>query len=241
MDDEARAVLAAKKNLRVVVADLARAFGPQVRRFDVRSIFDGLLVQARDAVVEASKPWPADAAGESGVRVVTRRQPTPDEWRSLRFAWRVCAHVKSNAVIFTGADRTLAVGAGQMSRVDAVSVAVAKAVERAAAGALPGGLVGLGGGFRRVLSLQGRPRRGRCRGGDGRRPAGRIGAGRRGDRGGRRARAGDGLHRTPALQALSGRFSGRRASSSASPGGHVSLAGRPACWPSRRPRTTRPG
>jgi phosphoribosylaminoimidazolecarboxamide formyltransferase / IMP cyclohydrolase len=58
---------------------------------------------------------------------VTRRQPTADEWQALRFAWRVCAHVKSNAVIFTSADRTLAIGAGQMSRVDAVKVAVMKA------------------------------------------------------------------------------------------------------------------
>jgi phosphoribosylaminoimidazolecarboxamide formyltransferase/IMP cyclohydrolase len=57
------------------------------------------------------------------LRVVTRRQPTEEEWRALRFAWRVCAHVKSNTVIFTSADRTLAVGAGQMSRVDAVNVA----------------------------------------------------------------------------------------------------------------------
>jgi phosphoribosylaminoimidazolecarboxamide formyltransferase/IMP cyclohydrolase len=60
-------------------------------------------------------------------KVVTRRQPTAEEWTALRFAWRVCAHVKSNAVIFTGPDRTLAVGAGQMSRVDAVKVAVMKA------------------------------------------------------------------------------------------------------------------
>ena len=63
--------------------------------------------------------------------MVTKRQPTPDEWEALRFAWRVCAHVKSNTVIFTDARRTLAVGAGQMSRVDAVNVAVMKA--RAAA------------------------------------------------------------------------------------------------------------
>ena len=144
IDDEALAVLSAKKTLRVVVADLARAFDRQGRRFDVRSIFDGLLVQDRDAVVEASMIWPApaDAAGASELRVVTARQPTPGEWRSLRFAWRVCAHVKSNAVIFTGADRTLAVGAGQMSRVDAVNVAVAKAAERTASGSLSGGLAG---------------------------------------------------------------------------------------------------
>jgi phosphoribosylaminoimidazolecarboxamide formyltransferase / IMP cyclohydrolase len=58
---------------------------------------------------------------------VTKRAPTPDEWTALRFAWRVCAHVKSNTVIFTTVDRTLAIGAGQMSRVDAVKVAVMKA------------------------------------------------------------------------------------------------------------------
>src|SRR5213078_2715813 len=52
---------------------------------------------------------------------------TEQELHALRFAWRVCAHVKSNAVIFTDAERTLAIGAGQMSRVDAVNVAVMKA------------------------------------------------------------------------------------------------------------------
>jgi phosphoribosylaminoimidazolecarboxamide formyltransferase/IMP cyclohydrolase len=70
---------------------------------------------------------PANAEGETGIRVVTRRQPTQEEWTALRFAWRVAAHVKSNAVIFTASDRTLAIGAGQMSRVDAVKVAVMKA------------------------------------------------------------------------------------------------------------------
>jgi phosphoribosylaminoimidazolecarboxamide formyltransferase/IMP cyclohydrolase len=67
-----------------------------------------------------------------GVKVVTKRQPTPEEWEALRFAWRVCAHVKSNTVIFTDAQRTLAIGAGQMSRVDAVNVAVMKARATAA-------------------------------------------------------------------------------------------------------------
>jgi phosphoribosylaminoimidazolecarboxamide formyltransferase / IMP cyclohydrolase len=58
---------------------------------------------------------------------VTTRQPTADEWRALRFAWRICAHVKSNTIVFTGPDRTLAIGAGQMSRVDAVMTARMKA------------------------------------------------------------------------------------------------------------------
>lgn len=123
--DEARAILAAKPNLRVVVADM-RAAGaaeaPMALGREVRSILGGLLVQERDRVPEAHGPWPAE-----GLRVVTDRAPTPEEWQALRFAWRVCAHVKSNTVLFADASRTRAIGAGQMSRVDAVQVAVAKA------------------------------------------------------------------------------------------------------------------
>jgi phosphoribosylaminoimidazolecarboxamide formyltransferase/IMP cyclohydrolase len=129
IEEAALAVLATKKNLRIVLADLERAFGRGSRCLDIRSIFDGVLVEDRDTVAEASMAWPPSAVGAAGsqLRVVTKRQPTAEEWRGLRFAWRICAHVKSNAVIFTTADRTLAVGAGQMSRVDAVKVAVMKA------------------------------------------------------------------------------------------------------------------
>jgi phosphoribosylaminoimidazolecarboxamide formyltransferase/IMP cyclohydrolase len=83
-------------------------------------------VQTRDRVVEAATPWPAD-----GLQVATKRQPTADEWTALRFAWRICSHVKSNTVVFTAVDRTLAIGAGQMSRVDAVNVARMKAAAQA--------------------------------------------------------------------------------------------------------------
>lgn len=125
MADEARAVLAGKPNLRVVTADYA-ALGATFPSGgeEIRSFLGGLLRQDRDCVEEAVAPWPA---GE-GPKVVTRRAPTSAEWTALRFAWRVCAHVKSNAVIFTAGDRTLAIGAGQMSRVDAVHVAVSRAV-----------------------------------------------------------------------------------------------------------------
>ena len=124
LDEEARGVLAGKPNLRVVTADYASLRSPAAAGEETRSFLGGVLVQERDTVREAAEPWPA---GEYPT-VVTRRAPTSEEWAALRFAWRVCAHVKSNAVIFTGPDRTLAVGAGQMSRVDAVNVAVAKAV-----------------------------------------------------------------------------------------------------------------
>jgi len=126
--DAARAILAKKTNMRVVVADLAllAADHPGHCGEELRSTMAGVLVQQRDRVTEARQPWSA-ASLPDGVRVVTKRQPTAEEWKALRFAWRVCAHVKSNAVIFTDAERTLAIGAGQMSRVDAVNVAVMKA------------------------------------------------------------------------------------------------------------------
>jgi phosphoribosylaminoimidazolecarboxamide formyltransferase/IMP cyclohydrolase len=118
VDDAARAILAAKANLRVVVAD----FRTLADTREYRSILGAMLVQERDRVSEAQRPWPTD-----GIKVVTKRHPTADEWQAMRFAWRVMAHVKSNTVIFTDAVRTLAIGAGQMSRVDAVKVAVNKA------------------------------------------------------------------------------------------------------------------
>jgi phosphoribosylaminoimidazolecarboxamide formyltransferase/IMP cyclohydrolase len=97
----------------------------------VRSILGAMLVQQRDEVIEARQPWDSKTAETAGLRIVTKRAPTEAEWDALRFAWRVCAHVKSNAVIFTDASRTLAIGAGQMSRVDAVQVAVMKAASKA--------------------------------------------------------------------------------------------------------------
>jgi phosphoribosylaminoimidazolecarboxamide formyltransferase/IMP cyclohydrolase len=131
VDVEALPILARKPNMRVVVparvvtADEARARYDPTSDLELRSIMGGVLVQARDAAREAQPQWPA-----ADLRVVTRRQPTADEWQALRFAWRICAHVKSNSVIFTSADRTLAIGAGQMSRVDAGNVAKMKAGDR---------------------------------------------------------------------------------------------------------------
>ena len=122
---EAREVLAAKKNLRLVLADCALLAGSADSRRELRSIMGALLVQDRDRVTEAAADWHdgAEIAPGATLRVVTRRAPTTDEWTALRFAWRVCAHVKSNTILFAHADRAAAVGAGQMSRVDAVQVA----------------------------------------------------------------------------------------------------------------------
>jgi phosphoribosylaminoimidazolecarboxamide formyltransferase / IMP cyclohydrolase len=117
------AILSTKPNMRVVTA----SFDGLEESRDARSILGAWLVQTRDRVGEARDRWP-HAPEEP--KVVTRRAPTMAEWDALRFAWRVCAHVKSNTILFAAADRTLAVGAGQMSRVDAVNVAVMKAADK---------------------------------------------------------------------------------------------------------------
>jgi phosphoribosylaminoimidazolecarboxamide formyltransferase/IMP cyclohydrolase len=123
VDGEALPILAKKQNMRVVAAnfDALRTGG-----VELRTILGAVLAQERDLVVEGTQPWGAEAI-EGGLRIVTKRKPTAAELTALRFAWRVCAHVKSNTVIFTDAERTLAIGAGQMSRVDAVNVALMKA------------------------------------------------------------------------------------------------------------------
>ena len=125
VDDAALPVLARKKNLRVVTTGIDVRNGSAI---ELRSVLDGVLAQERDLAIEARTCWTA-ASLPDGVRVMTRRHPSESEWEALRFAWRVCAHVKSNAVIFTSARRTLAIGAGQMSRVDAVRTALMKANE----------------------------------------------------------------------------------------------------------------
>ena len=123
--DDARAILATKPNLRVVTTNFAKTYEPIMGQepSEIRSFLGGMLVQEPDRVTEAAEPWPAG----DFPRVVTKRQPTAEEWTALRFAWRVCAHVKSNTIVFSAGDRTIAVGAGQMSRVDSVKIATLKA------------------------------------------------------------------------------------------------------------------
>jgi len=110
---DALAFLRKKKNRR-----LLRYHADRIDRgeADVRHVFGGLLVQQPDLSHESV-----------GAQVVTERKPSEEERRALAFGWKVVKHVKSNAVVFAQADRTLAIGGGQTSRVDAVHVAVAKA------------------------------------------------------------------------------------------------------------------
>jgi phosphoribosylaminoimidazolecarboxamide formyltransferase/IMP cyclohydrolase len=107
-------VFAAKKNLRLVRAAITPCAPGQL---DLRAVSGGVLVQSVDSVVSAA----------SAGKVVSARKPTEAEIADLDFAWRVCKHVKSNAIVFCGGGRTLGVGAGQMSRVDSVKLAISKA------------------------------------------------------------------------------------------------------------------
>ena len=131
-DEAARAIFREKKNLRLVLADCSAESADLRLTREIRSILGGLLVQEYDRVTEAGSLWDGqirDAEGAAGLRVVTKRRPSDSEWAALRLAWRVSAHVKSNAIVFAVADRLVAIGAGQMSRVDAVRVAVMKATQ----------------------------------------------------------------------------------------------------------------
>jgi phosphoribosylaminoimidazolecarboxamide formyltransferase/IMP cyclohydrolase len=114
---EALGILQKKKNLR-----LLKVLKPSSasRPWDVRSVgADSFLLQERD--LQTTTP--------ATLKVVTKRQPSDSELRAMLFGWRVVKHVKSNAIVYVAADRTLGIGAGQMSRVDASRIAVWKAGE----------------------------------------------------------------------------------------------------------------
>ncbi|KAA3636295.1 MAG: bifunctional phosphoribosylaminoimidazolecarboxamide formyltransferase/IMP cyclohydrolase PurH [Armatimonadetes bacterium] len=109
-------ILSSKKNLRVLIAP-----GPSSHATDVRTIDDGYLVQERDGTPSDSQQW-----------VVKTREPTDGERADLEFAWVVCAHTKSNAIVIVKDGAAVGVGAGDQSRVGAAERALAKAGNRAA-------------------------------------------------------------------------------------------------------------
>jgi phosphoribosylaminoimidazolecarboxamide formyltransferase / IMP cyclohydrolase len=117
--DEARAILARKKNLRLLlVNDLP---DPAAAAVMAKSIVGGLLVQTADTATTAS----------FAPRIVTKRAPTEQEMRDLLFAWKVVKHVKSNAIVFVKDASTVGIGAGQMSRIDSTRIAVRKSEDAA--------------------------------------------------------------------------------------------------------------
>jgi phosphoribosylaminoimidazolecarboxamide formyltransferase/IMP cyclohydrolase len=120
-DEDARAVLAAKKNLRLLLTGAMP--DPLARGRTVKTVAGGMLVQSRDA----GRVLAAD------LKVVTKRQPTKAELDDMLFAFRVAKHVKSNAIVYAKDAATVGIGAGQMSRVDSSRIAAAKAEEAAKA------------------------------------------------------------------------------------------------------------
>ena len=116
-DDEARALLTKRKNCRLLtMPDLK--IEPD---YELRSITRGVLKQTIDMGDPDGIEW----------KVVSERQPTNDEWRALRFAWKACQHVKSNAIVFARGTATVGIGGGQPNRVDCVRIAVERAGEKA--------------------------------------------------------------------------------------------------------------
>ena len=113
---DARAILAKRKNCRLVeMPDLQ--IDPA---YELRSINRGLLKQDIDHGDPAGTEW----------KVVSKRQPTEKEWKALRFAWKACQHVKSNAIVFAQGEATVGIGGGQPNRVDCVRIAAERAGEK---------------------------------------------------------------------------------------------------------------
>jgi phosphoribosylaminoimidazolecarboxamide formyltransferase/IMP cyclohydrolase len=123
-DDEARKILSAKKNLRLLIAHGLP--DPTTPGMNLRTVAGGFLLQSRDN----------GRIAEKDLRVVTKRKPTDRELKDLIFAFRVAKHVKSNTIVYAKDGATVGVGAGQMSRIDSVRIAAWKAQEAAKAAGL---------------------------------------------------------------------------------------------------------
>lgn len=118
---EARAIIAAKRNLRLLLVDPLP--DPKAATRSFKSVSGGFLVQSRDATV----------LDRSSLRIVTRRKPSEAEMDDLVFAFTVAKHVKSNAIVYARDGATVGIGAGQMSRVDSSRIAASKSADAAAA------------------------------------------------------------------------------------------------------------
>jgi phosphoribosylaminoimidazolecarboxamide formyltransferase/IMP cyclohydrolase len=113
--DEALEILKEKPNIRLLIDEEQR--NPSIAERDYKRVRGGLLVQDRDADLEL----------RDEMQVVTERKPSEEEWGEMLFAWRVCKHVRSNAIVLGKNLGTVGIGAGQMSRVDSVRLAIEKA------------------------------------------------------------------------------------------------------------------
>ena len=122
-DDDALELLTQRKNIRILEHGERRV--PRGEP-EVRQVAGGLLVQDRDMSLDRRED----------LRVATTRQPSESEWNDLLFAWRVCKHVRSNAIVLAKGLATVGIGAGQMSRVDSVRIAIEKAREGSVQGSV---------------------------------------------------------------------------------------------------------
>jgi phosphoribosylaminoimidazolecarboxamide formyltransferase/IMP cyclohydrolase len=113
-DDDALEVLTRKPSIRILENNERRT--AMVAEPDIKQVMGGLLVQDRDI----------EFADRTEMEIATQREPTPEEWRDLLFAWQICKHVRSNAIVLAKDQATAGIGAGQMSRVDSVRLAVDK-------------------------------------------------------------------------------------------------------------------
>lgn len=117
--EEALAMLTKKKNIRLLVVDMET--NSAVKQYDVKTVSGGILVQERDrGEVQAVD-----------MQVVTKRQPTPAEWKQLKLAWKVVKHVKSNAIVVAADNQIIGVGAGQTNRVGSAEIALTEAGSKA--------------------------------------------------------------------------------------------------------------
>ena len=123
--DEALAALTRKEAIRILHNTEQRV--PEPRERDLKRVRGGLLVQTPDLLEE----------GRESMEVATTTKPTEEQWRDLLFAWKVCKHVRSNAIVFARDGATRGIGAGQMSRVDSVRIAAEKAADAFAGDAEP--------------------------------------------------------------------------------------------------------
>jgi phosphoribosylaminoimidazolecarboxamide formyltransferase/IMP cyclohydrolase len=124
-DEEAIALIATKKNLRLLLT--GGMPDPRTEGLTFRAVAGGFLAQTRDNA----------NVDDMDLRVVSKRVPDAREWRDLKFAFRVAKHVKSNAIVYARDGATAGIGAGQMSRVDSARIAAIKAAEAASAAGLP--------------------------------------------------------------------------------------------------------
>jgi phosphoribosylaminoimidazolecarboxamide formyltransferase/IMP cyclohydrolase len=122
-DDDALEALCSKPNLRILEDNERRTMNRSEQ--DTKRVLGGLLVQDRDM----------DLEDRSEMQVVTERHPGEEEWGEMLFAWKVCKHVRSNAIVLSRELATVGIGAGQMSRVDSVRIALEKAAGKELEGA----------------------------------------------------------------------------------------------------------